>query len=197
MARLFIQADGGNAIPRELNWGVTRVGRGSDNDIVISHASISYHHCEFELGLDFLILRDCDSTNGTFVGDQKIKEVRLEPGQTLRFGQVPVTFEWSKDQVTVPEIEVKRAPESVDLGDGMMSCRLHVTVPSAWHCPKCAQFFCTGCTRDVHLVGRPSRKMCPLCSAPVERTPWADGKARKQSIWGRVKRALSRTMRVR
>jgi hypothetical protein len=197
MARLFIQAEGGSAVPRELNWGLTRIGRGSDNDIVISHPSISYHHCEFELGLDFLILRDCDSTNGTFVGDQKIKEVRLEPGQTLRFGQVNVTFEWSKEQVVVPEVEVKRAPESVDLGDGMMSCRLHVTVPSAWHCQKCEQFFCTGCTRDVHLVGRPSRKTCSLCGAPVERTPWADGKARKQSIWGRVKRALSRTMRVR
>lgn len=196
MARLFIQLDGVNAGPKELNWGVTRVGRGEDNDIVIDHPSVSYHHCELELGLDFLLVRDCGSTNGTFVNNQPAKEARLEPGQSVRLGQVPVTVEWSRQQVNVPKVEAPKLAASVDLGDGVLSCLKHETIPSSWHCPKCDQYFCTGCTHDVHLVGRPSRRTCPHCGVPVALTPWAD-RPKKRSIWGRIKKALSRTVRVK
>ena len=182
--------------PQELNWGITRIGRASDNDVVISHPSISYHHCEIELGLDVLIVRDCDSTNGTFVNEQKIKEARVEPGQGIRFGQVAVRVEWSRESVVVPKPEVQRPLESVALGDGVLSCRNHPTIPSAWHCPKCDKFFCFTCARGVHLVGRPEHKLCPICSSPVELASWAQGKARKKSIWGRVKRVFNRTMRM-
>jgi pSer/pThr/pTyr-binding forkhead associated (FHA) protein len=196
MARLFFQLDGANIGPKELNWGVTRVGRGEDNDVIIQHASVSYHHCELELGLDFLIVRDCGSTNGTFVANQPVKEARLEPGQPVRFGQVPVTLEWSREQVNVPKVEAPKRAASVDLGDGVMSCLKHEAIPSTWHCPKCNEYFCTGCTRDVHLVGRPSRRTCAGCGMAVELAPWAD-KPKKRSIWGRIKKALSRTVRVK
>lgn len=197
MARLFIQLEGANIGSKELNWGITRIGRGSENDVVISHASVSYNHCEIELGLDFLLVRDCRSTNGTFVNGSRITEARVDPGQTLRLGEVPVTVEWSRDQVTVPKVEAPKLPESVPLGEGILSCLKHVTVPAVWLCPKCEKFYCNACTRDVHLVGRPSRKMCPVCSTPVELAPWADGRPKKKSIWGRIKKTFSRTMRVR
>ena len=197
MARLVIESEGANASPRELNWGLTRIGRGSDNDVVISHPSVSYHHCELELGLDFVILRDCGSTNGTFVNEQPIKEVRLEPGQNLRVGQIVARVEWSREPVAVPKIEVQRPPESVALEDGVLSCRNHSTVSAVWHCRKCDKFFCLSCARGVNLVGRPEHKLCPMCSGHLELAPWARGKGRKKSIWGRLKRAFSRTMRMR
>ncbi len=197
MARLFIQLDGTNVAPKELSWGVTRVGRGTDNDIVINHASVSYHHCELELGLDYLIVRDCGSTNGTFVNNQPIKEARLEPGQLLRFGQVAATVEWFQNEVTVPKVEAPKPAASVALDNGVLSCLKHETVPASWHCPKCDHYFCTACTHDVHLVGRPSRRTCPACAVLVELAPWAGGRPRKQSIWGRIKKTFSRTVRVR
>jgi hypothetical protein len=197
MARLFVQSNGVNADPHELNWGITRIGRGSDNDIVINHSSVSYHHCELELGLDSLIVRDYDSTNGTFIGDRKIKETRLEPGQCLRLGQVSVKVEWSREAVSVPKIEPPRPRASVPLPDGVLSCHNHEDLPSVWHCPACDKYFCVSCARGVHLVGRPEHKLCPLCSGHVQLAPWAKGKSRKTSIWGRVKRVLSRTMRMR
>lgn len=196
MARLFIQLDGVNVGPKELNWGVTRIGRGEDNDIVINHASVSYHHCELELGPDFLIVRDGGSTNGTFVNNQPTREARLEPGQTIRFGQVPATVEWSRQQVNVPTVEAPKLAASLALGDGVLSCLKHEAIPATWHCPKCGNYFCTGCTHDVHLVGRPSRRTCPHCGVPVELTPWAD-RPKKKSVWGRIKKAFSRTMRVK
>jgi hypothetical protein len=197
MARLFIQTDTTTANPRELNWGITRVGRGADNDIVIDHASVSYHHCELELGSDFLAVRDSGSTNGTFVNNQPVKEARLEPGQTLRFGQVPVTVEWSRDQINVPKLEAPKLAASVSLGDGVLSCLKHEAVAASWHCPKCDQYFCSRCIHDVHLVGRPSRRTCPDCGVPVELAPWAGARLKKPSLWGRIKKTFSRTMKMR
>ena len=197
MARLFIQTDGITASPKELNWGVTRIGRGADNDIVLNHASVSYHHCELELGLDYLIVRDCGSTNGTFINHQPVKEARLELGESLRFGQVAATVDWSRDQVNVPKLEVPKLAASVALGNDVLSCAKHDTVPSSWHCPKCDQYFCTRCTHDVHLVGRPSRRTCGDCGVAVELAAWADGRPKKQSLWGRIKKTFSRTVKVR
>jgi len=114
---------------------------------------------------------------------------QLVKGFEVRIGGARVGF--------LSKIEPKRLPESVALTDGALSCLNHETVSSVWHCPKCDKFFCPTCTRGVNLVGRPVHKLCPLCSGPVELAPWAENKGRKRSIWTRVKRALSRTMRVR
>ena len=197
MARLFIQTDGTTASPRELNWGITRIGRGADNDIVVNHASVSHHHCEFELGLDFLFVRDCGSTNGTFVNDQPVKEAPLETGQTLRFGQVVATVDWSREQINVPKLDAPKLAASIALGNDVLSCLKHEAIPASWHCPKCHHYFCTRCTHDVHLVGRPSRRTCADCGVAVELAPWADARTKKQSLWGRIKRTFSRTVKMR
>jgi hypothetical protein len=181
----------------ELKWGVTRVGRGADNDLVLDHASISYHHCELELALDSLVVRDCGSTNGTFLNGQPVREARLESGQTLRIGQISATVDWTQAQVTVPTVEAPKLAASTALGDGVLSCLQHATVPASWHCPKCDQYFCTGCTRDVHLVGRPSRRTCAQCGEAVEPAPWAGPRKARQTVWGRIKKAFSRTVKVR
>src|SRR6185503_17562705 len=195
MSRLLVEL-GGKRHSKELNWGLTRLGRASDNDIVIDHPSISSYHCQFELGLESLTVRDCESTNGTFINDQRVQEAQLESGQRIRVGQVPALVEWANAQIVVPEIKAPRPIQSESLGNGVMSCRNHPGVASIWICAKCRQYFCIDCARGVNLVGRPMLKLCPLCSGQVELAPWADGRAKKQSIWGRVKRVFNRTIRM-
>ncbi len=197
MARLTIHLDGTTIGPVDLNWGITRIGRGPENDVVISHPSVSTRHCEFELGLDYLAVRDCGSTNGTFVNGQMVREARLDPGQRLQLGHVPVTVEWSSDQVSVPVIEAPKVAASVDLGDGVLSCVRHETAPAIWHCPKCGEYLCPACTRDVHLVGRMPRRLCSGCSTPVQLTPWVEAQFGKKSLWSRIKKSFKRTMRLR
>lgn len=197
MARLIIQSESGPAPAKELNLGVTRVGRGDDNDLILLHSSVSFHHCLFELGLDSLVLRDCGSTNGTFVNEQRIQEATLAHGQRLRFGQVSAVVEWQRADVVVPVIEAPHRVESVPLPNGVMSCRTHQATPSVWHCPKCQQYFCGRCVRGVNLVGRSLHKLCPLCSGHVQLPPWAEDLSRKTSMWTRVKKALNRTIRMK
>ena len=49
---------------------------------------ISLVHCELALSNDGVYLNDCDSTNGTFLNGDPVKEAWLSPGQELRLGDV-------------------------------------------------------------------------------------------------------------
>jgi len=75
------------------------VGRTPNNDIVINDVSISKFQAFFRHGDDGqLCVQDAGSTNGTFVGDQRVPErqqgapVPVASGASLRFGTVKVTF---------------------------------------------------------------------------------------------------------
>jgi pSer/pThr/pTyr-binding forkhead associated (FHA) protein len=71
----------------------TTIGRVDDNTFQISEASVSSHHCEILLqGADVLV-RDLNSTNGTFINGEKVTEKVIKPGQILRLGQIEMRLE--------------------------------------------------------------------------------------------------------
>src|SRR5262249_33264256 len=72
----------------ELNVERTTVGRVEDNTFQIADPSVSSHHAEILLRGPELLVRDLNSTNGTFINSEKISEAVLKPGQILRFAQV-------------------------------------------------------------------------------------------------------------
>jgi hypothetical protein len=191
MARIWFKCDGVSTAPRELNWGVTRIGRAADNDVKLDHPSVSSHHCQIELGLDFLVVRDLGSTNGTFINGQPIQQARLEPGQTLRLGDVEAVIERSLDPVSVPKLEPPKHPHSVKLADGTESCCKHPNVRADWRCTHCGKIFCTPCIHDLHIKGGRFHQFCPNCHTEVERIDWGDGKGKKKSLWGYIKGVFS------
>ena len=78
--------------PREYNVlpGRTTIGRRADNDIVITDLSASRLHAEilYDPLEDKLLIRDLDSTNGTYVNRERLVEVRmLAPKDTIRIGE--------------------------------------------------------------------------------------------------------------
>jgi hypothetical protein len=77
----------------ELKADKTTIGRVEDNAFQIAEASISSHHCEVLLRGNDVVIKDLDSTNGTFVNGEKVSETVLKPGQTLRLGQVELRLE--------------------------------------------------------------------------------------------------------
>lgn len=72
----------------ELKVASTTVGRVEDNTFQIADPSVSSHHCEILLVHEDVIVKDLNSTNGSFINGQKITESVLKPGQILRLGQV-------------------------------------------------------------------------------------------------------------
>ncbi len=73
------------------------VGRTKASDLILDHSSVSKFHASLvadENGV--LSLADTGSTNGTFVNAQRIaygKAMRLEKGDSIKFGEIEVTFE--------------------------------------------------------------------------------------------------------
>ena len=188
MATIRFKLNGGATTPaRALKPGVNRLGRGEDNDIKIDHTSVSWHHCQLELGDEALVVRDVQSRNGTFINDLPVTEAALREGQVLRIGDVEAMVEQLPVWVAVPEILIEKRPESVKLGDGSESCTNHPTVRASWRCTNCQKIVCHTCVHELHLRGKASHKLCPLCSHHCEAILWDDGKGKKKSLWGKLK----------
>jgi len=101
MAKLVILNQGMTGRTFELNVERNTVGRMEDNTFQIADASVSSHHAEIVLRGSDILVKDLNSTNGTFINNEKISEAVLLPGQTLRFGQVEIKIDDGKP-VTAP-----------------------------------------------------------------------------------------------
>lgn len=88
MAKLVVLSDGLKGTSHDLKVDRTTIGRVEDNTFQVPDASISSHHCEILLKGTDVVVKDLDSTNGTFIDGEKITEATLNPSQTLRLGQV-------------------------------------------------------------------------------------------------------------
>ena len=93
MAKLVILTQGLTGRAHELNVDRTTIGRVDDNLFQIAEPSVSSHHCEVHLRGSEVLIRDLNSTNGTFINGEKIAESILKPGQTLRLGNIELKLE--------------------------------------------------------------------------------------------------------
>ena len=69
-------------------FGAEEVNVGSlpTNDLALSDSAVSRYHLRIATGTRGFEVKDLDSTNGTFVGELRIKEVFLRPGVELPLG---------------------------------------------------------------------------------------------------------------
>src|SRR5579862_6427559 len=93
MAKLVVLSEGLTGQTYELKVDKTTVGRVEDNTFQIEQPSVSSHHCEVLLRGNEVVIKDLNSTNGTFINNQQITESVLKPGQTLRLGQVDMRLD--------------------------------------------------------------------------------------------------------
>jgi transcriptional regulator with GAF, ATPase, and Fis domain len=101
-SKLVIVA-GGEGGKREFELTKARVvgGRSQINDIPIEDKAVSGTHFEIVSDDDGYRLIDAGSTNGTFVGDVRIKEVFLKPGMRFRVGHTELVFQPLNDVVEI------------------------------------------------------------------------------------------------
>src|SRR5215469_10270537 len=102
MAKLVILNQGMTGRTFELNVERTTVGRVEDNTFQIADGSVSSHHAEIILRGSDIVILDLNSTNGTFINNEKITESILRPGQTLRFGQVELKIDDGRPVMASP-----------------------------------------------------------------------------------------------
>ncbi|MFA6543490.1 MAG: FHA domain-containing protein [Limisphaerales bacterium] len=95
MPRLVLLTEGFTGRSFELKAERSTVGRLEDNNFQIPAPSVSSHHCEILLRGNDVVVKDLDSTNGTFVNGEQISEQALQVGQTVRFGSIEARLEAS------------------------------------------------------------------------------------------------------
>src|SRR6188474_3163037 len=93
MSKLVLLTEGFAGRTYELNVEKTTVGRVEDNAFQIAEPSVSSHHAEIILRGSDVVIKDLNSTNGTYINGEKISESVLKPGQTLKLGQVEIRLE--------------------------------------------------------------------------------------------------------
>ena len=103
MSRLVVISQGLTGSSHELGTRWVTIGRADANDFQIVDTSISGRHCEVRLRGNELDVRDLRSTNGTFIDGKIVIEAALQPGQTLRLGEVELSLEITPPDVSVPD----------------------------------------------------------------------------------------------
>jgi pSer/pThr/pTyr-binding forkhead associated (FHA) protein len=94
MAKLVVLSESLAGKIHELTVDTTTVGHVEDNAFQIPEASVSSHHAEIIKRGSEVVIRDLNSTNGTFINGQQITgEGVLKPGQILRLGQIELRLE--------------------------------------------------------------------------------------------------------
>src|SRR5258706_7314986 len=123
MHRLLVNPGSQQAWEICLRPGTNKIGRGEENDFTIPHNSISTCHCEIEVG-DGVVVKDLDSTNGTFVNDRPVREEQLRPGETLQLGSVKMLLETANEPGR--ETMTTRAPAETTSVARTQTAKLHL-----------------------------------------------------------------------
>ena len=93
MPRLVVLSEGYTGRAYDLKVEKTTVGRVEDNAFQIPDASVSSHHCEVILQGEEVLIRDLNSTNGTFINNEPVTEAVLKPSEMLRLGNIELRLE--------------------------------------------------------------------------------------------------------
>jgi len=92
----------------ELTLDRITLGRGEHNMLAIHHPSVSLAHCEILVYGSEVIVRDLQSSNGTFVQGVRLNpQAQVKHGQTVRFGDVTARLE-----LAPPDLEQTTSDET-------------------------------------------------------------------------------------
>ena len=85
-----------------LNRDTFTVGSGAHNDLTIADSTVSKRHCEIVVEQSGYLIRDLDSTNGTFVQGVRVSSAHLAPGSEIQLGKTRIVFCPLQDAADIP-----------------------------------------------------------------------------------------------
>lgn len=87
---LLVRVDGQSGIKRFVK--AFRIGRASDNDVVVADPHVSQYHAEVKFEEGKWWIHDLESTNGTVVGGERIEKLPVEVVLRVRLGHLGPTL---------------------------------------------------------------------------------------------------------
>ena len=75
-----------------LDSETTVAGRHPQSEIFLDDVTVSRKHAAFVRDGDGFLVRDLGSLNGTYVGKDRVDEIRLQAGQDVQIGKYRLTY---------------------------------------------------------------------------------------------------------
>jgi FHA domain len=92
MAKIIVSLDDNLIKVVPLNKDRMTLGRRPYNDIVVDNLAVSGEHAALQvIGHDYFI-EDLNSTNGTYINEQKVKRQILKNGDTIEIGKYAIKY---------------------------------------------------------------------------------------------------------
>lgn len=92
MYKLTIRDNNNKLDEMYVSHDVLKIGRNSDNDIRLDDATVSSHHAEIVQSDLEAVIRDCKSTNGTYVNGSAIESHKLVDDDVIVIGKLTISF---------------------------------------------------------------------------------------------------------
>lgn len=87
----------------ELASQTIKIGKMTDNDLVLTDKTISRYHSEiYQTPAGAYAIRDLKSTNGTYLDTARVKEAYLNPGSTITVGNTDIKFVPFDEKLQIP-----------------------------------------------------------------------------------------------
>jgi hypothetical protein len=147
----------------EYDRPVIRVGRSSDNDLILDHPSIEPHHCLLVFCNEKVRCMPPNQTIHSQTDLQNYSGAEFGIGDTLRIGELEFKLAHSSRTVDVPMIH-KDSPAVDAVGT-------QVALENAlYYCTHCRAFIKNADVKRLGLLGHPKREFCPKCSRSLQST---------------------------
>ncbi len=86
VTRIEVRSDGEKVAEHYFGPGRVIIGRSPDNEIYIQSKFVSRHHAQLNSDHTGCVIEDLNSTNGVFIGDERVKKYRLKDGDIVSLG---------------------------------------------------------------------------------------------------------------
>lgn len=100
---LGIDKGDGQGFEQRFSKDVIRIGAHPRCDLIINDGTVSRFHCELLRSAEGYRLIDESSTNGTYIGKLKIREVFLYSGCEFQIGNTTISFSTELEEIAIEE----------------------------------------------------------------------------------------------
>ncbi len=102
MPFLFVESGKDEGKEYVLQEGETGVGRGIDNDVILTDVSVSRKHLRVLRDGATLVLRDLGSGNGTTVNGKRVHQIALNEGDRIELGETVLVVRLPSEAAATP-----------------------------------------------------------------------------------------------
>ncbi|HTP04883.1 MAG TPA: sigma 54-interacting transcriptional regulator [Nitrospirota bacterium] len=96
-----------------LQKTLVSIGALPENDLVLTDQTVSRRHAVVEEKADGYVIRDLNSTNGTFLDGVRVREAYLTPGSVIRLGQTEISFSPLEERIEILKSDADRFGELI------------------------------------------------------------------------------------